>query len=285
MVSQFEVMVSKVIRETPDIATLVLFTGNERLEYKAGQFVTIDPHQFPVLRRFTDYLEDVKGKKELPRAYSLASAPHEKFLAITIKDEEYVKGISRYPPLLSPLLVHQVQAGFRMIVSGFTGPYVLPDDVAERTDHIVHLAAGSGFVPNFSIIKEDLRTGSGKLRHTVLYSNRTWADICFRDELHVLERDYPERLKVTHTLTREPDPTWFSERVRKGRISLELLREHIPDPSNCLVYVCGPAISPWERRAALETKIAAEPKFLETALDLLGQLGVEKSRIKRESWG
>src|SRR5213083_3826657 len=74
-IKELEVMVADVIVEAPDTTTLVLFTGNDRLEYSAGQFLTIDPHQFEALERFTAFLEDLKGRKEPPRAYSMASAP------------------------------------------------------------------------------------------------------------------------------------------------------------------------------------------------------------------
>ena len=65
-IKQIEVMVSDTIRETHDTTTVVFFTGNDRLDYKPGHFLTIDPHQFPALERFTAYLEDQKGRKEPP---------------------------------------------------------------------------------------------------------------------------------------------------------------------------------------------------------------------------
>ena len=71
-------MVAEVIHETPDTTTLVLFTGNERLDYEAGHFLTVDPHQFEGLERFVNFFEDMKGKKEPPRAYSMSSATHER---------------------------------------------------------------------------------------------------------------------------------------------------------------------------------------------------------------
>src|SRR5262249_53956130 len=154
-----EVMVADVTVETPDTTTLVLFTGNDRLEYRAGHFLTLDPHQFTALDRFTAYLEDLKGKKEPPRAYSLTSAPYEKQIAITIKEEPYLSGVPQSPPLLSPLLVRRTPRGTRMTITGFTGPYVLPEDIEQRTDHLVHVVAGSGSVPNFSILKDSLARG------------------------------------------------------------------------------------------------------------------------------
>ena len=199
-------MVADVISETPDTATLVLFTGNDRLDYKPGHFLTVDPHQFESLERFTAFLEDLKGKKEPPRAYSMSSAPHEKQLAFTIKEERYASGATKYPPLLSPLLVRRTARGARLVITGFTGPYTLPDDVESRTDHIVHVCAGSGIVPNFSIIKHAL-LHHPRLRHTLVYSNRTWADTIFGRDLNALEAKHPEQLRVVHTLTRqEPAP-------------------------------------------------------------------------------
>jgi len=106
-------MVADVVRETPDTTTLVLFTGNERLEYEAGHFLTVDPHQFEGLERFIAYFEDIKGKVEPPRAYSMSSAPHERYIAITVKEERYISGMTKYPPLLSPFLVQRTPRGSR----------------------------------------------------------------------------------------------------------------------------------------------------------------------------
>jgi ferredoxin-NADP reductase len=282
-IKEMECMVADVVYETPDTTTLVLFTGNDRLEYKAGHFLTIDPHQFESLARFIAFFEDVKGKKEPPRAYSMASAPHEKYLAITIKEEQYVSGLTKYPPLLSPLLVRRTVRGMRLQITGFTGPYTLPDDIEAKTDHLVHVCAGSGSVPNFAILKHALASHA-KLKHTFLYSNKTWDDIIFRDELEQLERAHSDRVKVIHTLTREEPPAGRAD-VKRGRIDTGLLREAIGDPSACIVYACGPAIGPFDRHAAKEKGVEPQPRFLETVLDGLAQIGVTKDRIKHESYG
>ena len=115
----------RVRMETADTATLFL-AADERFEYAAGQFLTIDPRQFLALKQVIGYLEDAKGQREKPRAYSLASAPHEEHAAITIKEEPYISGETVYPPLVSPLLTYQIPAGSRMKVSGFTGAYTYP---------------------------------------------------------------------------------------------------------------------------------------------------------------
>ena len=283
-IKDLEVMVADVIVETPDTSTLVFFTGNDRLDYKAGHFLTIDPHQFEALDRFTAFLEYLKGKPEPPRAYSMCSAPHERCLAVTVKEERFVPNQTKYPPLLSPMLVKRTVRGMRLRGTGFTGPYTLPADIATQTDHIVHVCAGSGSVPNLSILKFALEHHPD-VRHTFIYSNKTWDDIIYRDTLAGLAAAHPDRLRVVHTLTRETDDAVFGPPVRKGRVGEALLRELIPDPAGCLVYLCGPGISKWDREAAREAGTPPQPRFIETTLDTLKKLGVPDKRIKRESYG
>lgn len=280
----YEVTVTEVRMETHDTATVFLDFGGAPLEYKAGQFINIDPHQFPALRALAAFLQEQKGRRELFRSYSMSSAPHEPLVAITVKDEEFLPGLTKYPPLLAPYLIHGRLPGARIKVQGFMGPYTLPDDVHERTDHLVHIAAGSGAVPNFSILKDALHRGL-KLRHTVLCSHKTWADMLFREELEKLEATHPDTVRVLYTLTRETDESRFGPRVRKGRISQALLEELIPDRQTCLVYACGPAITPWDRRKAMETRTPATPRFMEAVLGHLHTLGVDDKRIKRETYG
>ena len=277
-------MVADVVVETADTSTLVLFTGNDRLDYMAGHFLTIDPHQFEALERFTSFLEDLKGRREPPRAYSMCSSPHERYLAVTVKEEQYVSGVTKYPPLLSPLLVKRTVRGMGLVVTGFTGPYTLVPDISSQTDHVVHVCAGSGSVPNFSMLKFALEHHP-KLRHTFIYSNKTWRDIIFRDALARLEARHPDRLRVIHALTREEDSSLFGPTVRKGRVDVEVLREVITDLTAPLVYVCGPGISKWDREAARAKGVAPQPRFLESVLSNLEEIGVPNARIKRESYG
>jgi 3-ketosteroid 9alpha-monooxygenase subunit B len=283
-IRELEVMVADTIVETHDTTTIVLFTGNDRLEYQAGHFLTIDPHHFPELARFTAYLEDVKGKKEPPRAYSLASSPHEKYLAITVKEEQYVSGLTKFPPLLSPLLVRRMQRGRRLSIVGFTGPYTLPMDIEDQTDRLIHVCAGSGIVPNYSFIKQCLAERP-KLKHVLVYSNKTWGDVIYGKHLNQLAGQFPEQLTVIHTLTREPDATSHGANCRSGRISEALLKEFIPDPTAAVVYCCGPGITKYDREAAKLRGEPAAPRFLESALAALQAIGVPPKQIHRESYG
>ena len=282
-IRKLEATVVAVVRETRDTVTLVLGT-REPVEYAAGHFLTIDPHQFEELGDLIAYLEDAKGRREPPRAYSMCSSPLERDLAVTVKEERYVRGTTRYPPILSPYLVRHVAPGQRIDVVGFTGGYVLPHDVEARTDHLVHVVAGSGSVPSYAILKYALAVHP-RLRQTFVYSNKTWDDVIFRDALAALEERFPRRLRVVHTLTREQDPRRHGPDVRKGRVSAALLREVIADPHGCLVYACGPAIGPHERAAARQRGETPQPRFLETVVAAVAEVGVPKDRVKTEAYG
>lgn len=282
-VEQFEVVVSRVIPETPDTVTLELFAPHAP-KYKAGQFLTVDPAQFPALRPTLEYLQQQKGKKELVRAYSLSSAPHEHRLAFTVKEEPSGPEHGPFPPLLSPLLTYNAFPGMAMQVTGFTGTYVFADDVEQRADTIVHLVAGSGSVPNLSLLKHALHAQL-KLRHVFIYSNRTVNDVIFRAQLDAMARRHPDTVKLVHLLTREPDAARHGPDYRHARVTAELLRELVKDPSRTEAYVCGPGITMHQRKAAMAKGEKPSPRFLEVAVELLKGLGLDRKQIHQESYG
>jgi ferredoxin-NADP reductase len=274
----FECTVEQVRTESPDTATLVLDTHGHHA-YRAGQYLSIGPHQFRQLAGFITWLEHEKGKKEPQRKYSIASAPHERHVEITVKEEAYVPGLTKYPPLLSHLLVRGLTAGASFTAFGYSGPYVLPETVKGQL--VVHVVAGTGAAPNFSLLKDALHRGLDA-RHVWIASNKRREDILYRAPLEALERAHEGQLTVIDTLTRES-----AEGMRSGRVSADLLHELIPsgERATCLVYACGPAVHPWERKAALESDSEVTPRFMETVLGHLHALGIDDRRIKRETWG
>ena len=278
--TKFNAVVADLVIETPDTVTAFLDVG-QPVTYRAGQYVTIDPHQFPSLGSMTRYLEHLKGRPEPPRAYSMSSAPQDPHVAITIKEEVY-DGVMAYPPLISGFLVHQLRAGDHLVVLGFAGGYVLPENIA--TDHILHLCAGSGSVPNLSIIKDAL-VRHAQLRHTFIYSNKTSQDVIFRTQLAELAGAHPDRLKVIHTMTRESGVASPNEDIRHGRVTLDLLREVFDREPNTVVYGCGPAVSVWERRAHAVAGTTPTPRFLETMQSYLNELKIPRDRVKIEAFG
>lgn len=278
--------VTKAVQETHDTWTLQITVNDADRQYKAGQFISIDPHQFPVLHNIVRYLEKLKGKKELVRAYSLASAPHEPYVAITTKPEAYRADETEYPPVLSPLLASNLLQGQPIQFLGYTGAYTLPEDMSSHTDHVVHMVAGSGAVPNYGILKDELINKKNlSVKHTLIDVNKTTEDIIYHQELNALAQAYPDRFKLIHLLTREENPSQHGSYYRAGRPTLELLQEVITDPNRTLVYSCGAGITKWQRKKAQAEGKEPQPRFLETVASLVTAAGISKQRFKREIYG
>ena len=274
-----EGLITQSIQETPDTWTLCIQT--EDRNYQAGQFVSIDPHQFEELSEILAYLEHKKGRKELVRAYSMASAPHEEFVTITIKPERFNPSHDDYPPVLSPFLASGFMKGRKIKFLGYAGPYILPSNLEEQTSEVLHLVAGSGAVPNFAILKDQLTQNKNLgVKHTLLYINKTYHDIIYRQELDKLAEDYPKRFQLMYLLTREQRAGFLH-----GRPNLELVRSCIQDPTRVLVYACGAAHTKWQKKKAAVTGEILPPRFIESMTEITQALGIEKKRFKHESYG
>lgn len=273
-------------QETPDTWTLYIFVGDHDKDYHAGQFISIGPHQFPELRDLTKFFEYEKGKKEQVRAYSLASAPNEKYISITIKPEVYEPEPNAFPPLLSPLLASNILQGREIEFLGYAGGYVMPHDLSPDIDHVVHLVAGSGIVPSFSIIKDELINKKNlSTKHTLIYVNKAWQDIIFHKELVLLERRFSERLVVKHFLSQENSQGAYGIHYFYGRPTIGHIRELVAHPDKTLFFACGPAVTKWQRAKAHAQGAEPKPRFMEWVHDAMEQLKVDKKRFKREIYG
>ncbi|MEI6806518.1 MAG: oxidoreductase [Myxococcaceae bacterium] len=271
----------KTVQETSDTWTLHIATEPEDRHYQAGQFLSIDPHQFEELSEIIAYLEHKKGRKELIRAYSMASAPHEETVSFTIKPERFDPKHDEYPPLLSPFLASAAMLGRTLKFSGYAGPYILPINLEEQTNEVLHLVAGSGAVPNFSLLKDQLVSGKNPdVFHTLINVNKTYEDIIYRQELEELAKAFPNRFKLVHLLTREERAGFLA-----GRPTLELIKSHIKDPNRVLAYACGSAITKWQKKKAELTGETLAPRFIESISGFMTALGIDKKRFKHESYG
>jgi 3-ketosteroid 9alpha-monooxygenase subunit B len=266
--------VAAVWRETHDTVTLELTADGAAPAYRAGHFLTIDPHQFPQIASAVSQLEALRGRTEPPRAYSLSSAPHEPALAITIKEEAAHAGAP--PALLSPLLIHHLPPGSKLTFKGFDGLYTLPEDVDEH-DLLLHLCSGSGIVPNFGLMKEALHRGFHG-RQMLLYESRTRADIIFDAQLKALETAHPRRIAVRHFIEQAP----AGELGHFGRAEIEQALAKARAP---LLYLCGPGVTSWAQREARETGIPPAPRFIERIRADLKSIGLDRHQLRTEIFG
>ncbi|MFE7977528.1 2Fe-2S iron-sulfur cluster-binding protein [Streptomyces shenzhenensis] len=204
-----EVRIAEVRRETPSAVTLVLEDGGENpgsFDFRPGQFFTL--------------VADIDGRP-VRRAYSASSAPGSPRLEVTVK---HVEG-GRF----STHVHRSLRAGDRLAVRGPSGSFHAEP---QPPDEIVLVAAGSGVTPMMSMIRTQLADRPGRGRIALLYSSRSAEEIIFADELTRLAKDHPDRLSVTHVLTR-----------RDGRLDANGIRRWITDLSparDAHYYTCGP---------------------------------------------
>jgi len=177
--------VTDVVHETRDAVTLVF--EPTLAPWTPGQFLTVHV--------------DVGGEV-LRRAYSLCTRPGDpRGPAITIK---------RIPEgRVSTFLVANAHVGMRLEVRGPSGQFVLPprpDAAASGMDRtprqVLLIGGGSGITPLVALAEEVLAEGS---RATLLYGNRSVADVIFRTRLATLAAASKGRLRVRHVLETAPE--------------------------------------------------------------------------------
>ena len=180
------------------------------------------------------------------RSYSIASAPEDEHLALTVErlDDGEV----------SPYLTETLRPGDELELRGPIGGYFVWRE--SLGGPLLLVGGGSGVVPLRAILRHH-RASASEIPARLLYSARTRADLIYHAEL----ADYD----TTLTLSREQPRGWSG---RTGRIDRDLLSEAAwPPDQRPLIYLCGPT------------------GFVEAVADALVSLGHEPSRIRAERFG
>jgi ferredoxin-NADP reductase len=160
------------------------------------------------------------------RSYSIASAPEDRHLMLTVE---------RLPDgEVSPYLVDELRPGDSLELRGPIGGYFVWE--ARLGGPLLLVAGGSGIVPLMAMLRHLASSGAEESAR-LIYSSRTWDDIIYRDELDRLaaRTHGPE---VIHTLTQVQPPGWkgFSRRV-DGEMLAQAAWSPASRPAS---FVCGP---------------------------------------------
>jgi ferredoxin-NADP reductase len=209
-----ELRITRIIDETREARTFVLqpLHGWEP-DYQPGQFLTLvfrTPH----------------GEKR--RSYSFSSAPGlGEPLSITVKKVENGE-FSRY-------MLSHLKEGDVLRTSGTGGMFTLPERLSPGQE-FCFLAAGSGIVPCYSLLKTLLATTAHKL--TLIYSNRSPGDTIFYEALQSLEQQNSDRLKICFLFSNSDDI--YRKRLSKWLLE-QLMERYLPaDLGRVFFYMCGP---------------------------------------------
>ena len=226
--------VVELIDETADTKSIVLEL-DDWAGHRAGQHVDVR------LTAEDGYVAE--------RSYSIASAPEDEHLVLTVQRIEDGE--------VSPYLDDELRPGDELELRGPVGGYFVWEEALGGP--LLLLAGGSGVVPLRAILRHRSAVGS-TVPARLLYSARTIGDVIYKDEF-----DRFDDVDVRYTLTREWPDGWQGYR---RRIDRELLEEVAwPAAERPLIYVCGPT------------------PFVETAASTLVGLGHEPARIKTERFG
>jgi ferredoxin-NADP reductase len=229
--------VLEIVPETPRASTLVLEVPDWP-GHRAGQHVDV---------RLT-----AEDGYQAQRSYSIASAPEDSRLALTVE---------RLPDgEVSPYLVEELRPGDRFELRGPIGGYFVWEAGTPGALHLV--AGGSGLVPLMAMLRHRAAAG-GAVPTRLLHSARSLEDVLYREELERLADDDDVHLALTLTRERPPDWTGYGRRVDEPMLA-EVFG---PLTADALAFVCGPT------------------RFVETAASGLVGLGYDPSRVRTERFG
>jgi ferredoxin-NADP reductase len=214
--------------------------------------IVLDPPDWPGHRagQHVDVRLTADDGYQAQRSYSIASAPEDEHLVLTVErlDDGEV----------SPYLTDELRPGDGVELRGPVGGYFVWQ--SSYGGPLLLVGGGSGVVPLRAMLRHHQAAGS-TVPVRMLYSARSLEEVIYRDEL---QRESGE-IDVRFTLTRAQPEGWHGY---SGRIDRSLLEQVAwPTAQRPLVYICGPT------------------GFVETAASALVELGHEPGRIRTERFG
>jgi ferredoxin-NADP reductase len=186
------------------------------------------------------------------RSYSIASAPEDPRLALTVEriDDGEV----------SPYLAGELRVGDRLELRGPIGGHFTWR--VSDGGPLLLVAGGSGLVPLMAMLRHRAAQGSA-VEARLLVSARRWEDVLYREELASLSEG--EGLGAHFTLTRERPDGWTGWDRRVDAAMLSAVGPTAAERPR--IFVCG------------------STAFVERAADLLVELGHPPSSIHAERFG
>ncbi|HEY7197721.1 MAG TPA: ferredoxin reductase [Gaiellaceae bacterium] len=226
---------AEVVTETPRVRTIFLdVPGWEG--HRPGQHVDV---------RLT-----AEDGYQAQRSYSIASAPEDERLALTVELVEDGE--------VSGYLVDELRPGDAFELRGPIGGYFVWE--AADGGPVLLVAGGSGIVPFRAMLRHRAAAGSDAPVRLVL-SARSADDLIYRGELEELAAR-GDGLELVRTLTRRAPPGWDELTGRLMRETFAPLLE-----PGTLAFVCGPT------------------GFVEAVAEALVSLGLAPERVKTERFG
>jgi len=192
-----------------------VFSPARSLGFKPGQYLEWTLfHEKP----------DSRGMR---RYFTIASSPTEKEIIMGVK---FYEKPSSYKKALTSMDI-----GDTIVASQLAGDFTLPRN---KNKKLVFVAGGIGVTPFRSMVKY-LIDRNEKRDIVIFYSNKTMADIAYRD---IFDLAYKKLgIQTIHCLSdlNSLPSDWKGE---KGFINQEMIKKYVPDFAERIFYVSGPRI-------------------------------------------
>jgi ring-1,2-phenylacetyl-CoA epoxidase subunit PaaE len=207
-------------RPTPDSISLYFSKSSEFDKYKAGQYALLS---FKI------------NGEVIKRSYSFHTSPlMDRHVGITVR--EVNNGVvSTY--------LQNFNGNLEINLEEITGDFYLePDPEIKR--HLIMFAGGSGITPIMSMVCTVLHS-EPRSSVSLVYSNKDYSRIIFKEELHELEREFGDRLKVYHVITKDENvpadfPVFYKGRLSK-LVTKKLIKGILFERNDSIeYYLCGP---------------------------------------------
>ena len=212
----YELKISKV-RQLTDQSVALSFTVPDELK----SVFTFIPGQYLTLRAAIE-AEDTR------RSYSICSSQNSDLLEV---------GIKQVPDGVFSNFASRLKAGDYLSVMPPQGRFTAQTGGSHS---YLLIAAGSGITPCLSIISSVLESET-ESNITLVYGNRSTADIMFRDALNALKDRFTERLQVFHVLSREVQDIDLTNGRIDGKKITQFNDANLFSPNQMdAAYICGP---------------------------------------------
>ncbi|HVN26610.1 MAG TPA: FAD-dependent oxidoreductase [Candidatus Paceibacterota bacterium] len=166
-------------------------------------------------------LIDSRGNR---RYFTIASSPTEPNVRLGVRFYDNSSSFKKRMLAMKP--------GDPIFAGQLAGDFTLPDDLSKK---LVFVAGGIGITPFRSMVKHISDSG-GRRDAVLLYSNRTNADISYKEIFDEAETGWG--LRTVYVVTGEGEPAPAHNGV-KGRIDADLIRRTVPDYRERIFYISG----------------------------------------------
>lgn len=209
--------IAKVVKEATD-------TYSVYIEGKDLQKFHFIPGQFAFLRFLT------KQTWFESHPFSFSQTNKHKSLRFTIKNSGNFTSI-----------INQIPQGTNVLLDGPHGVFTLPEKPKRK---LLFLAGGVGITPIRSLLEY-----ANQKDAVLLYANKVETDIIFKSELEELAKSIG--FKIEYVVSRNPKYQGL-----KGRITIELIKQRVPDFMKRDIFICGPRVMIDELVASLSPVVS-----------------------------